>query len=115
MVDQEDLAAITATGVAADNSWIERDGLVIGGRPLARYGPLEPSVRIGSSDHYPRQESISGIGGAVLPRSQARYSVALRFRRSNWLPILLSTSSGIRRDQLYRAFLGRPWRTMASV
>lgn len=32
MVDQEDLAALTATGVMLlDNSWAERDGMVIGG------------------------------------------------------------------------------------
>ena len=67
MVDQEDLAAITATGVTLlDNSWIERDGLVIGGLTSGYVTDYRTfRAESGSSDRYPRQESISGIGGAV--------------------------------------------------
>ena len=67
MVDQEDLAALTATGVMLlDNSWAERDGMVIGGLSSGYVTDYRRfRAKSGSSDRYPRQESISGIGGAV--------------------------------------------------
>lgn len=70
MVDQEDLATFTAIGVTLlDNIWIERDGLVIGGLTsgyVTDYRRFKEKAH--SSDRYPRQDSISGIGGAVHAR-----------------------------------------------
>ena len=71
MVDQEDLAAITATGVTVlDNDWhsitVDGNEIILGGltsgyvtdyRAFRTTQPAEP--------RYPRQESISGIGSAV--------------------------------------------------
>lgn len=67
MVDEKDLAAITATGVTVlDNRWIERDGLVIGGLTSGYVTDYRRfRAESGNSDRYPRQESISGIGGAL--------------------------------------------------
>ena len=67
MVDQEDLATLTATCVTLlDNSWVEQDGLAIGGLTSGYVTDYRTfRAESGSSDRYPRQESISGIGGAV--------------------------------------------------
>lgn len=66
-LDHTDLEKIASTGVVVlDNSWIELDGLVIGGltsgyvtdyRHFRATLPAEP--------RYPHREDISGIGGAV--------------------------------------------------
>ena len=67
MVDDTDIKEIKRTGVTVlDNEWVAKDGLVIGGltsdyvtdcRAFRSTQPAEP--------RYPRQETISGIGGAV--------------------------------------------------
>ena len=71
MVDQEDLAAITATGVTVlDNEW---KSITVDGKEVILAGLTSGYVTdyrafragSGSSDRYPRQESISGIGGTV--------------------------------------------------
>ena len=67
MVDDTDIKEIEKTGVMVlDNSWIERDGMVIGGLSSGYVTDYRRfRAKSGSSDRYPRQESISGIGGAV--------------------------------------------------
>lgn len=74
MLDQEDLAAINATGVTVlDNEW---KSITVDGKEVILAGLTSGYVtdyrtfrsESGSSDRYPRQESISGIGGAVHAR-----------------------------------------------
>lgn len=74
MVDQEDLAILTATGVTVlDNEW---KSITVDGKEVILAGLTSGYVTYyrafraesGSSDRYPRQESISGIGGAVHAR-----------------------------------------------
>ena len=67
MLDQEDIETISSTGVVVlDNSWVEKDGLVIAGltsgyvTDYRRFRATQPSEL-----RYPRKESISGIGGAI--------------------------------------------------
>ena len=71
MVDQEDIDTIIAIGVTVlDNEWksISVDGkeVILGGLTsgyVTDYRHFKEKAH--SSDRYPRQESISGIGGAV--------------------------------------------------
>ena len=74
MVDQEDLSTITATGVKVlDNDW---KSISVDGKEIILAGLTSSYVtdyrrfkeKAHSSDRYPRQESISGIGGAVHAR-----------------------------------------------
>ena len=74
MVDREDLATLTATGVTVlDNEW---KSITVDGKEVILAGLTSGYVTdyrafragSGSSDRYPRQESISGIGGAVHAR-----------------------------------------------
>ena len=71
MVDQKDLDTIIATGVTVlDNEWksISVDGkeVILGGLTSGYVTDYRNfRVESGSSYRYPRQESISGIGGAV--------------------------------------------------
>ena len=71
MMDQEDLATLTATGVTVlDNEW---KSITVDGKEVILAGLTSGYVtdyrrfraESGSSDRYPRQESISGISGAV--------------------------------------------------
>lgn len=71
MVDQEDLRLLSSTGVTVlDNEW---RSITVGGKEIVISGLTSGYVtdyrtfraESGSSDRYPRQESISGIGGAV--------------------------------------------------
>ena len=70
MVDQEDLAAIMATGVTLlDNRWIERDGLVIGGLTSDYVTDYRRFKATQTTElRYPRREDFAGIGGAVHAR-----------------------------------------------
>ena len=63
MVDQEDLAAITATGVTLlDNRWIERNGLVIGGLTSGYVTDYRRFKATQTTElRYPRREDIAGI------------------------------------------------------
>lgn len=74
MVDQEDLATLTATGVTVlDNEW---KSITVDGKEVILAGLTSGYVtdyrrfrsESSSSDRYPHQESISGIGGAVHAR-----------------------------------------------
>ena len=75
MIDQEDLAAITATGVTVlDNDWrsitVDGNEIILGGLTSGYVTDYRRfRAESGSSDRYPRQESISGIGGAVHARA----------------------------------------------
>ncbi len=71
MVGQEDLATLTSTGVTVlDNEW---KSITVEGKEVILAGLTSGYVTdyrrfnagSGSSDRYPRQESISGIGGTV--------------------------------------------------
>lgn len=84
MVDEEDLRLLSSTGVTVlDNEWVAKDGLVIGGlasgyvtdyRVFRSTQPAQP--------RYPRQETISGIGGAV---AASRHKP-----ETDWLPSFTS-------------------------
>ena len=67
MLDSTDLAAITATGVTVlDNSWVEKDGVVIAGLTsgyVTDYRRFRATQ--GGAERYPKKEDLSGIGGAV--------------------------------------------------
>jgi hypothetical protein len=74
MVDGTDLATLAATGgTVLDNEW---RSITFGGKEIVIGGLTSGYVtdyrtfraESGSSDRYPRQESISGIGGAVHAR-----------------------------------------------
>ncbi len=74
MVDAEDLRLLSSTGVTVlDNEW---RSITIGAKEIVIAGLTSGYVtdyrffraESGSSDRYPRQESISGIGGAVHAR-----------------------------------------------
>ena len=71
MVDQEDLAAIMATGVTLlDNRWIERNGLVIGGLTSGYVTDYRRFKATQTTElRYPRREDIAGIGGVVHARN----------------------------------------------
>lgn len=102
IVDGTDLAALAATGVTLlDNSWIERDGLVIAGL-TSGYVTDYRTFRAESNGtaRYPRQESISGIGGAIAASrhkpdlswfsafaAQPGYKIALSHHPEYW-PLL---------------------------
>ena len=71
MADQEDLRLLSSTGVTVlDNEW---RSITIGGKEIVIGGLTSGYVtdyrafrsESGSTARYPRQESISGIGGAV--------------------------------------------------
>ena len=70
MMDRDDLDLLSSTGVTVlDNEWVTKDGLVIAGLTsgyVTDYRAFRSES--GSSDRYPRQESISGIGRAVHAR-----------------------------------------------
>lgn len=76
MADEADLETIKTTGVTVlDNSWIEMDGLRIGGLTSGYVWDYRRfRAESGSSDRDPRQESISGIGGAVHARTHKSYT-----------------------------------------
>ena len=67
MLDEDDLAAIRSTGVVVlDNSWVEQNGVVIGGLTsgyVTDYRRFRATQD--TSVRYPRKDTISGIGGAV--------------------------------------------------
>ena len=71
MVDAEDLRLLSSTGVTAlDNEWrsitVGNEKIIIAGLTSAYVTDYRRfRSESGSSDRYPRQESISGIGGAV--------------------------------------------------
>jgi predicted MPP superfamily phosphohydrolase len=84
MVDQEDLDMIRSTGVTVlDNNWRP---ITVDGKEIILAGLTSGYVtdyrafraESGSPNRYPRQESISGIGGAV----HARYHKP----ETEWLP-----------------------------
>lgn len=84
MLDQEDLTALTATGVVLlDNEWVTA---TVGNEKILIAGLTSGYVtdyrrfraESGSPDRYPRQESISGIGGAVHARDHKP--------ETEWLP-----------------------------
>jgi len=66
MLDDADLAAIAATGVTVlDNSWVEKDGLVIAGLTsgyVTDYRKAVEGIR-SPQNRYPAQQSISGLQG----------------------------------------------------
>ena len=67
MLDEQDLAAIEATGVVVlDNRWVERDGVIIGGLTSAYVTDYRAfrDTQDGAV-RYPKKENLSGIGGAV--------------------------------------------------
>lgn len=72
MMDAEDLRLLSSTGVTVlDNEWV---AITVEGKDVILAGLTSGYVidyrafraESGSSDRYPRQESISGIGGAVM-------------------------------------------------
>ncbi len=67
MVDQDDLAAITATSVTLfDNSWIERDGLAISGLIADIFANYRRFKETQSTElRYPHRGNIAGIDGTV--------------------------------------------------
>lgn len=74
MVDAEDLRLLSSTGVTVlDNEW---RSITVDGKEVILAGLTSAYVtdyrrfrsESGSPDRYPRQESISGIGGAVHAR-----------------------------------------------
>lgn len=74
MVDQEDLRLLSSTGVTVlDNEW---KSITVDGKEVILVGLTSAYVtdyrrfrsESSSSDRYPHQESISGIGGAVHAR-----------------------------------------------
>jgi predicted MPP superfamily phosphohydrolase len=67
MLDLTDLAAIEAAGVTVlDNSWVEKDGVVIAGLTSAYVTDYRRfRATQGGSERYPKKEDLSGIGGAV--------------------------------------------------
>lgn len=84
MLDQDDLTALTATGVVLlDNEWVTA---TVGNEKILLAGLTSGYVtdyrrfraESGSPDRYPRQESISGIGGAVHARDHKP--------ETEWLP-----------------------------
>lgn len=84
MVDQEDLDMIRSTGMTVlDNNW---RSITVGGKEIILAGLTSGYVtdyrsfraESGSPDRYPRQESISGIGGAVHARDHKP--------ETEWLP-----------------------------
>ena len=70
MLDQTDLETIRTTGVTVlDNSWIELEGLVIGGLTSGYVTDYRHfRVTQDSTIRYPRKDTISGIGGSVTAR-----------------------------------------------
>lgn len=75
MIDRTDLATLAGTGVTVlDNEWTS---ITVDGKEVILAGLTSGYVtdyrrfraESGSSDRYPRQESISGIGGAVHART----------------------------------------------
>lgn len=84
MVDQDDLDLLSSTGVTVlDNEWrsitVGGKEIVIGGLTsgyVADYRAFRSESR--STARYPRQESISGIGGAVHARDHKP--------ETEWLP-----------------------------
>lgn len=66
-LDQADIEKIEKTGVVVlDNSWVEQDGVVIGGLTsgyVTDYRRFRATQD--ASVRYPRKDTISGIGGAV--------------------------------------------------
>ena len=84
MVDAEDLRLLSSTGVTVlDNEWksitVGNEKIIIAGL-TSGYVTDYRSFRAesGSPDRYPRQESISGIGGAVHARDHKP--------ETEWLP-----------------------------
>lgn len=84
MLDQEDLDMIRSTGMTVlDNNW---RSITVGGKEIILAGLTSGYVtdyrafraESGSPDRYPRQESISGIGGAVHARDHKP--------ETEWLP-----------------------------
>ena len=67
MLDEQDLAAIRSTGVVVlDNSWEEKDGVIIGGLTsvyVTDYRAFRATQD--GAERYPKKEDLSGIGGAV--------------------------------------------------
>lgn len=93
MVDQDDLDLLSSTGVTVlDNGW---RSINIAGQEIAIAGLTSGFVtdyrsfraESGSPDRYPRQESISGIGGAVHARDHKP--------ETGWLPTF-ATQPGFR-------------------
>lgn len=66
-LDQADIEKIEKTGVVVlDNSWVEKDGVVIGGLTsgyVTDYRRFREEVN--GTERYPKKDTISGIGGAV--------------------------------------------------
>ena len=85
MLDDADLDLISSTGVTVlDNSWVEKDGVVIAGltsgyvTDYRRFKSTQCGV-----ERYPKKEDLSGIGGAVTA-SQHR-------PETSWLQAFSST------------------------
>lgn len=106
MIDRTDLATLAGTGVTVlDNEWTS---ITVDGKEVILAGLTSGYVtdyrrfraESGSSDRYPRQESISGIGGAIAASrhkpnlswfsafaAQPGYKIALSHHPEYW-PLL---------------------------
>lgn len=106
MIDRTDLATLAATGVTVlDNAWrsitVDGNEIILGGLTSGYVTDYRRfRAESGSSDRYPRQESISGIGGAIAASrhkpdlswfsafaAQPGYKIALSHHPEYW-PLL---------------------------